>query len=187
MLLLRCAPPLLLHRPCCSVRAACRRAPRARLPACSPARAGGRLAPRQMASAAAGEGEGAPARRKDPLVQYVVVRRDLKDAQGAAWPLGAVVAQGAHASVAAVAEALREGDAAAHEYVAPDNLGAMTKVRGRVRGVRWAEGGWAGARAQGVLEGSAPPAFQRDASPSLPPFWQGCRRWPRRVFLPRAL
>ncbi|CAN8067509.1 unnamed protein product [Agarophyton chilense] len=34
----------------------------------------------------------------DPLVQYVVVRRDLLDE----WPVGSVIAQGVHASVAAI-------------------------------------------------------------------------------------
>ncbi|KAI0563792.1 Peptidyl-tRNA hydrolase PTH2 [Gracilaria domingensis] len=34
----------------------------------------------------------------DPLVQYVVVRRDLLEQ----WPVGSVIAQGVHASVAAI-------------------------------------------------------------------------------------
>jgi peptidyl-tRNA hydrolase len=37
----------------------------------------------------------------DPLVQYVVVRRDLLQAPFN-WPTGAVIAQGVHAAVAAV-------------------------------------------------------------------------------------
>ncbi|KAL3500188.1 hypothetical protein ACH5RR_039281 [Cinchona calisaya] len=35
---------------------------------------------------------------EDPLIQYVVLRRDLIDT----WPLGSVVTQGCHASVAAI-------------------------------------------------------------------------------------
>eukprot|EP00397_Hematodinium_sp_SG-2012_P054319 GEMP01065408.1.p1 GENE.GEMP01065408.1~~GEMP01065408.1.p1 ORF type:complete len:116 (+),score=30.25 GEMP01065408.1:201-548(+) len=53
------------------------------------------------------------------IVQYVVVRTDLK------WPLGAVVAQGCHASVAAVTQALRENSADATEYT--KDLATMTK------------------------------------------------------------
>eukprot|EP00793_Prasinoderma_coloniale_P005687 PRCOL_00004161-RA len=65
--------------------------------------------------------------RPDPIVQYVVIRRDLADAEGTPWPLGAVVAQGAHASVAAVAQGLDAGDEATNEYVSAEALGSMTK------------------------------------------------------------
>ena len=37
---------------------------------------------------------------QDRLIQYIVVRSDLKKA----WPLGALIAQGSHASVAAIAK-----------------------------------------------------------------------------------
>lgn len=60
----------------------------------------------------------------DPLMQYIVLRRDLQEREG--WPLGALVAQGAHAAVAAVAENL--GDAQTQQYVAPAALGSMTKA-----------------------------------------------------------
>ena len=40
----------------------------------------------------------------DPLVQYVVLRKDLRpDAEGG-WPFGSVVAQACHACVAVIAE-----------------------------------------------------------------------------------
>lgn len=37
---------------------------------------------------------------KDPIVQYIVLRRDLWKSEG--WPLGSVVAQACHASTAAL-------------------------------------------------------------------------------------
>lgn len=37
-----------------------------------------------------------------PLVQHIVVRKDLVEVQS--WPLGSIIAQGCHASVAAVWE-----------------------------------------------------------------------------------
>ena len=51
--------------------------------------------------------------------RYLVLRRDLQEKE--AWPLGALVAQGAHAAVAAVAESITSEDTAA--YVAPDASG----------------------------------------------------------------
>jgi peptidyl-tRNA hydrolase len=56
------------------------------------------------------------------IVQYIVLRRDLD------WPEGAVAAQAAHASVAALVEALRAGHRDAHAYIDPTNLANMTKV-----------------------------------------------------------
>ncbi|CAI7876541.1 unnamed protein product [Closterium sp. NIES-54] len=51
---------------------------------------------------AQGEGEGGEAggagKEEDPLVQHVVIRRDLIEALQ--WPLGSVITQGCHASVA---------------------------------------------------------------------------------------
>ena len=54
------------------------------------------------------------------ILQYVVVRSDL------GWPLGALVAQACHASSAAIAVALRNGDEATKSYV--DDLDSMHKV-----------------------------------------------------------
>lgn len=48
------------------------------------------------------------------LIQYVVVRQDLD------WPLGAVVAQGCHASVAAVAQGLEHDVEGTSEAAAAD-------------------------------------------------------------------
>lgn len=62
-----------------------------------------------------------PEPKPDPLLQYLVVRKDLD------WPLGAVVAQGAHAAVAAVAEALASQDLHTQQYVSPENLPHMSK------------------------------------------------------------
>jgi len=61
------------------------------------------------------------------LVQYVILRRDLWRAP-LSWPLGPVVAQGAHAATAALSRALASGCGHAQRYVAPENLGSMRKV-----------------------------------------------------------
>ncbi|CAI5536578.1 unnamed protein product, partial [Closterium sp. Naga37s-1] len=45
-----------------------------------------------------GEGEGVAGEEEDPLVQHVVIRRDLMEALQ--WPLGSVITQGCHATVA---------------------------------------------------------------------------------------
>lgn len=62
-----------------------------------------------------------------PVVQYIFCRRDLTDEEGNAWPLGAVAAQVAHASVAAIAEGLENQDEATQYYVSPKQLPGMTK------------------------------------------------------------
>lgn len=56
------------------------------------------------------------------LRQYIVLRRDLVMNMG--WPVGAVVAQGAHASTAAIASSLT--DVKTSEYL--KDLGNMHKV-----------------------------------------------------------
>lgn len=63
--------------------------------------------------------EGSPA---DTVVQYVVLRRDLIDT----WPLGSVVTQGCHASVAAIW--LHKDDADTLLYCSPSNLDSMHKA-----------------------------------------------------------
>lgn len=60
----------------------------------------------------------------DPIVQYIVLRRDLWTDQG--WPLGPLIAQACHASVAALW--LNREDDVAQAYVAPDSLDHMHKV-----------------------------------------------------------
>ncbi|CDI84901.1 hypothetical protein, conserved [Eimeria praecox] len=52
----------------------------------------------------------------DPLVQYVVVRRDL--ASALQWPLGAVVAQACHAAVDALGLAMDQSKDEAQNYLA---------------------------------------------------------------------
>ena len=59
--------------------------------------------------------------KKKPIVQYIVLRRDLD------WPAGAMAAQAAHASVAAIAQALSRGEEDATHYISPENLPHMTK------------------------------------------------------------
>jgi len=54
-----------------------------------------------------------------PVVQYIFVRRDLD------WPTGAVAAQAAHASVAAIVQG--RDDPATQYYTSPDQLPHMTK------------------------------------------------------------
>ena len=63
-----------------------------------------------------------------PIVQYLFVRRDLD------WPTGAVAAQAAHASVAAIVEGTAAQDAATLQYT--NELKSMTK---NVYGVNSAE------------------------------------------------
>jgi Peptidyl-tRNA hydrolase PTH2 len=62
---------------------------------------------------------------EDPIVQYIILRRDLWADQG--WPLGPLIAQACHASLAALW--LNRDDAMAQAYVAPDSLDRMHKVR----------------------------------------------------------
>ncbi|KAL3613847.1 hypothetical protein CASFOL_041921 [Castilleja foliolosa] len=64
----------------------------------------------------------------DTLMQYVVLRRDLIDT----WPLGSVVTQGCHASVAAIWE--NKDDPDTLRYCCPSNLDSMHKVTLEVKG-----------------------------------------------------
>lgn len=82
-------------------------------------------APAPASSSAAA---GAPA--PNPIVQYVVLRRDL--GQGMGWPLGSICAQAAHAAVAAVWEHREHADTVA--YCAPDAIDGMHKVVLEVKG-----------------------------------------------------
>jgi|MDSW01.2.fsa_nt_gb peptidyl-tRNA hydrolase len=65
-----------------------------------------------------------------PLVQYVVLRKDL--GQGLGWPLGSVCAQAAHAAVAAVWTFKDHDDTRA--YCAPGAIDEMRKVVLEVKG-----------------------------------------------------
>lgn len=68
----------------------------------------------------------AESRADDPIVQYIIIRRDLRGEKG--WPLGSLVAQACHASVAVVASALGASDDATREYVHETNVDTMRKV-----------------------------------------------------------
>lgn len=88
---------------------------------------------RRMASVApATEGAGAEASSsgqpatEDPIVQWVVLRRDLWTDMG--WPLGPVIAQACHACSAATFSHL--DDDATRQYIAPENIDHMHKVGG---------------------------------------------------------
>ena len=89
--------------------------------------AGRAFATRRLSSALSMSGAAEP---DDPLVQYIVLRRDLQETEG--WPLGALVAQGSHAAVAAVAE--HWDTPACRAYVAPDAIKRMTKAVLEVKG-----------------------------------------------------
>ena len=65
-----------------------------------------------------------PACAGDPLVQYVVLRRDLWADLG--WPLGSVVAQACHAATAALW--LSRKEPATTSYCAADSIDHMHKV-----------------------------------------------------------
>ena len=56
------------------------------------------------------------------ICQYIFLRRDLD------WPAGAMAAQAAHASVAAITQALAAQDQATATYVSPEHLPRMTKM-----------------------------------------------------------
>lgn len=60
----------------------------------------------------------------DPIVQYVVLRRDLWNELG--WPLGPVIAQACHASSAAMF--LHLEDNSTQQYIAAGNIDHMHKV-----------------------------------------------------------
>ncbi|KDD75858.1 hypothetical protein H632_c467p1 [Helicosporidium sp. ATCC 50920] len=61
---------------------------------------------------------------EDPLVQYVVLREDLHTTGG--WQLGSLVAQGCHASLAAVWDSREAADTQA--YLSSQNRAHMRKV-----------------------------------------------------------
>lgn len=60
----------------------------------------------------------------DPIVQYIVLRKDLVDTMK--WPLGSVISQGCHAAVAAIW--LFKDDPVTAEYCSSENLDNMHKV-----------------------------------------------------------
>lgn len=62
----------------------------------------------------------------DPIVQYVILRKDLWG-PGFSWPLGSIVAQACHASSAAMW--LHRDDDDTATYCSPENLDSMHKVR----------------------------------------------------------
>ncbi|ESQ41019.1 hypothetical protein EUTSA_v10014763mg [Eutrema salsugineum] len=65
---------------------------------------------------------------EDVVVQYVVLRRDLIDS----WPLGSVVTQGCHASVAAIWSF--KDDPVTLLYCDPEHIDSMHKVTLEVKG-----------------------------------------------------
>ncbi|KAI5659533.1 hypothetical protein M9H77_28326 [Catharanthus roseus] len=84
---------------------------------------------RMEASAAADDAKDTgTSNESDTMIQYVVLRRDLIDT----WPLGSVVTQGCHASVAAIW--LHKDDPFTVHYCAPSNLDSMHKVTLEVKG-----------------------------------------------------
>lgn len=61
--------------------------------------------------------------KKVPVIaQYIFLRRDLD------WPAGAMAAQAAHASVAAITQGLAAQHEATATYVSPEQLPRMTKM-----------------------------------------------------------
>ncbi|KFK25355.1 hypothetical protein AALP_AA8G102200 [Arabis alpina] len=72
--------------------------------------------------------ENSAANPDDVVVQYVVLRRDLIDS----WPLGSVVTQGCHASVAAIWEF--KDDPVTLQYCDPLHIDSMHKVTLEVKG-----------------------------------------------------
>jgi peptidyl-tRNA hydrolase len=60
----------------------------------------------------------------EPLLQYVVLRKDLWKEKN--WPLGSIVAQGCHAATAALW--LSKDQPTTQTYCAPENIDHMHKV-----------------------------------------------------------
>ncbi|WOL18305.1 hypothetical protein Cni_G27099 [Canna indica] len=85
-------------------------------------------APAPAVEPAQGDGGGSARPEGDVVVQYVVLRRDLIDT----WPLGSVVTQGCHASVAAVWSHRDHPDVLA--YCSDRDLDSMHKVTLEVKG-----------------------------------------------------
>lgn len=88
-------------------------------------------APHPLAPSATMEGStepqkaaAAPSNGDDVVLQYIILRRDLWGEMG--WPLGSVVAQGCHASTAALW--LSRDTAITQQYCSPENLDHMHKV-----------------------------------------------------------
>eukprot|EP00897_Mesotaenium_endlicherianum_P006587 jgi/Mesen1/5957/ME000301S05085 len=82
------------------------------------------------ASSVSDTSAGADVADKGPVVQHIIMRRDLVDTLN--WPLGSVVSQGCHASVAAMW--MYKDDAVVQRYCGPDNLDSMHKVVLEVKG-----------------------------------------------------
>ena len=68
---------------------------------------------------------------EEPLLQYIVLRKDLWETQE--WPLGSIVAQACHASTAALW--LSKDTPITGQYCSGDNLDSMHKVVLEVKGV----------------------------------------------------
>ncbi|XP_052209449.1 uncharacterized protein LOC127812913 [Diospyros lotus] len=85
-------------------------------------------APDRMASSRTTAATEAAAPPDDVVVQYVVLRRDLIDT----WPMGSVVTQGCHASVAAIWS--HKDDPHTLHYCGTSNLDSMHKVTLEVKG-----------------------------------------------------
>ena len=69
-----------------------------------------------------GSSSGTATKKAPVIAQYIFLRRDLD------WPAGAMAAQAAHASVAAITQGLAADNQATATYVSPENLPHMTKM-----------------------------------------------------------
>jgi hypothetical protein len=110
------------------------------------------------AAAAADAQAAAAAAPSDPVLQYVILRKDLWTDMK--WPLGSVVAQACHASTAAMFSFY--DDEITAQYVAAENISSMHKVR-PITGSRRRAWSWS---PQHPVPGSPPPIHQRAAAPS---------------------
>ncbi|XP_010422818.1 PREDICTED: putative peptidyl-tRNA hydrolase PTRHD1 [Camelina sativa] len=81
-----------------------------------------------IVDAASSNDENSAKNPEDVVVQYVVLRRDLIDS----WPLGSVVTQGCHASVAAIWSF--KDDPVTLQYCDPQHIDSMHKVTLEVKG-----------------------------------------------------
>jgi peptidyl-tRNA hydrolase len=63
-------------------------------------------------------------KKPDVIIQYIIVRRDLLEEKH--WPLGSLMGQAAHASLAVIAE--NYNDPFVQQYIAPSNINHMHKI-----------------------------------------------------------
>lgn len=63
----------------------------------------------------------------DTIIQYIVIRRDLMGPPHS-FPIGSIVSQGSHASVAIISESILQNDEVTLKYVDPNAIDQMHTI-----------------------------------------------------------